>query len=168
MCYILSNETLFGDEKMKVGDRVTIKDHSWSRTFTRMEGLIHKSLSGGKRDTRYTVVEMGCTFPLGSVQPAKYRNDTVIQADDGMVVLIHSGFLELVDPPRIWEHGDVFKNHVGVWIYLKPCGTPRTFSLDRPDGDTIVGSTPGVQLEGATLLFNITDRPIGGPCATIQ
>lgn len=87
-----------GDKKMKKGDVVTIRDSSWSRCVKGGE------LSSGCHDRggKHVVIEIDCTFPLGSSnvlyskQPDSYRNNTVIQALDSKgVSFIHSGFLRL-------------------------------------------------------------------------
>jgi len=82
---------------MKKGDRVVIRDGSWTQSV--MDGrLVRESLNYGPAQGRhYAVVETGCRFPLDSrwaPQPEAYRNNTVIQdVENGKVVFIHDRFL---------------------------------------------------------------------------
>jgi hypothetical protein len=146
---------------MKVGDIVVITDGSYTRSIIDGE-LIHEWLNSGEaKGRRYTVIETGCSFPLvdqgrPSAQPSYRRNDTVIQDENGKVVLIHSRFLRVVESKHIWKHGDVFKNE-GVdepQIYLEPSSGPMTCLLKSPNR----AGTPGIQLKGAAFLFNIKDK----------
>ena len=66
--------------------------------------------------------------------------------------------LDKYQPPHVWEHGDVFKNETCLWIYLEPDGIPRVLSLDCPECDCNVGSTPSIQLSNAEFLFNIKEK----------
>jgi len=81
------------------GDVVTIKDGSWTQSVVN-EKLVCELLNCGREKGKsYTVIETGCSFPLGYDQPEEYRNDTVIQAvDSNKVVFIHNRFLCRVLP----------------------------------------------------------------------
>jgi len=61
-------------------------------------------------------------------------------------------------PEHVWEHGDVFDNSVGRWIYLEPAASPMVISLDYPKDDATQGSTPSIQLNDAKFLFNIKEK----------
>jgi hypothetical protein len=144
---------------MKVGDTVVITDGSWTRSIIGGK-LVSESLNSGVAKGRhYTVIKTDCGFPLedqGTVweQPPYRRNDTVIQDENGKVVLVHSGFLRVVKSSHVWKHGDVFKNNVGTWVYLKEVnGDPYIVHLINRGGGTIC-----LQLKSATFLFNIKDK----------
>ncbi len=66
--------------------------------------------------------------------------------------------LDKFQPKHVWVHGDVFRNLNYDWIYLKPAGVPRVMCITCPEGDSDIGSTPGLQLMNATFLFNIVDK----------
>lgn len=155
---------------MKSGDRVTITDDSWTRSIIDGKLVAEFLACDEAKGRRYTVIEVGCSFPLVDQkdgwggQRADYRNDTVIQDDDDKVVLIHSGFLKLVDPPHVWEHGDVFERGSGVvLIYIELYGGPHVYDLRAADhwdksfhpydaGDLLTC------LADATFLFNIKSK----------
>ena len=146
---------------MRVGDKVIVRDGSWTRSIINGK-LVHESLLGTFRKRHYTVVETGCVFPLVNqaemweFQPKSCRNDTVIQDDTGKVVLICSKFLDLVDPPHEWKHGDVFRNVAGIQIYLEPHPGPIVVNVEH----TCSSGTPEVQLPGhdTVFLFNIKEK----------
>ena len=80
--------------ELKVGDRVIITDGSWTRSV--IGGKLVRELlnTGAAKGKQYTIVEMQCRFPLYEYdQEDKYRNDTVIQDDNGKVVFIYHRFL---------------------------------------------------------------------------
>jgi len=62
------------------------------------------------------------------------------------------------EPEHAWEHGDVFENCVGKWIYLEPRVGDRvvTALTGKPD----YCGTPGIQLKGEDVkfLFNIKEK----------
>jgi len=97
---------------MKKGDKVTIRDGSWTRKI-KDNKLVNGS---GCDDTKqYIVIETGCSFPLYdgiSFQKDKHRSDTVIQAiNSGEVVFIFGNFLQLVAPTHLVWIDVVQANH---------------------------------------------------------
>lgn len=84
--------------ELKAGDRVVITDGSYTRSIINGK-LVREFLNhGNAKGKPYTVVEVGCSFPLyDELQPDKYRNDTVVQDDNGKVVFIHHQFLALAN-----------------------------------------------------------------------
>lgn len=146
---------------MKSGDKVTIKDGSYTRSI--VDGtLVHEFLNRGEAKGRqYTIVEVGCAFPLVDqgelgAQRREHRNDTVIQDEYGKVVLIHSGFLKPVDPPHVWKHGDVFNfNHCKMIYMADPSQPGYVFYL--VDGYVVSGKMQ-TYLDNGTFLFNIKSR----------
>lgn len=141
---------------MKSGDTVTIKDYSYVRSVSHGKLTLKRPNCVDDADRQYTVVETGCSFPLFSLQPTNYRNDTVIQTDDGRVVFIHSRFLKLVNPPHVWKHGDVFKNGGGFMMYVHPNhSNAQMFWLRRSWRTTC---SIAEYRKNATFLFNIKDK----------
>ena len=148
---------------MKVGDRVTIRDYSYVRSV--VDGkLTHSSPNyhdDGERE--YTVVETGCSFPLVNqdcipTQEARFRNDTVIQDENGKVVFIHSGFLDeyYPEPKHVWKNGDVFKIQDYPMIYLcEGMSLPRAHHLTPSHMATCSIES---YLKDATFLFNIAEK----------
>lgn len=57
-------------------------------------------------------------------------------------------------PKHIWKHGDVFRNCLGIWIYLKRNAGAVTINLERTNSD----GTPEHQLTNAKFLFNIKGK----------
>jgi len=87
---------------MKKGDKVTIRDNSWTKSAISGK-LIHEILVyGDEKGKKYVIVETGCSFPAEKRQAqdcgsGSSFNNTVIQAiDSGKVVFIEERFLELV------------------------------------------------------------------------
>lgn len=141
---------------MKAGDKVTVTDGSWSKEVVDGELVDECGVSLKKR--RWTVVETECSFPLDDRDhPPEYRNDTVIQADDGRVVFIHSRFLEPAEPPHVWKRGDVFKSVGNIMVYWEQAQKPRVSYVDYgyTVGDLVEAE---VYLAKATFLFNIKDK----------
>jgi len=95
-----------GENKMKKGDVVIIKDGSWTRSIVDGE-LIHESLNyGEEKGKKYKIIELGCKFSnTGNSGICELRcrptfNNTVIQAiDSGKVVFIEERFLQLAPKP---------------------------------------------------------------------
>lgn len=151
---------LIGDQKMKIGDKVTISDYSWVRSISHGKFTYKRPNCYDDADRQYTVVETGCSYFLFkkgcSDSPREYRSDTVIQADDGRLVFIHSRFLDPIEPPYVWKHGDVF-THIGggTWLYAIPGvgEMPVVICLTRPGGGTLK-----IQLKDGIFLFNIKDK----------
>lgn len=78
---------------MKKGDVVTVNDFSWCTQINERTRDCKK---------QYTIIEIGCVFPLQDDQRNCYRSDTVIQSLAGSeVVFIHNRFLKLVAPKHI-------------------------------------------------------------------
>lgn len=151
---------------MKAGDKVTIRDYSYVRSVVNGE-LINAPNVFYDHGEEYTVVEIGCTFPLEQrycPQRMQVHNDTVIQDTSGRVVFIHSRFLKLVDPPKPkheWVHGDVFELELdcdhGTMIYLERAGDiiGKVRYVDRI---CTTHSELNYYLDSATFLFNIKDK----------
>ncbi len=143
---------------MKAGDIVTITDGSYTQSVVNGK-LVEESLNCDVvKGRHYTVIETGCSFPLNDYwQPEGYRNDTVIQDESGKVVFIHNRFLRVVEPAHVWEHGDVFKNNAGLWVYLVDIvDGPYVVNIDNQGGGTLeiqLGKQANMK-----FLFNIKDR----------
>lgn len=145
---------------MKAGDTVTVKDGSFSQTIVDSELKHTFPARPSIRGQHWTVVATECDLSSDpdsiSQREGRYLNDTVIQGPDG-VVFIHSGFLNLVPPPKpahVWVHGDVFENHVDVtMIYLVIDKEPQLFCLTG----ACIGHNVNTYLKDATFLFNIKD-----------
>lgn len=79
---------------------------------------------------------------------------TIVQISGGTEVELRKAF----ESKHVWKHGDVFKNLVGVQIYLEPSPKPIVVNL----GYTNSGGTPEIQLDNTDgdveFLFNIKDR----------
>ena len=86
---------------MKKGDKVTVRDSSYSRSIID-EKLVHET--GILYNKQYTIIEIDCKFPVLDSMQLRYEsmdrfNNTVIQAvDSGKVVFIEERFLKLVLP----------------------------------------------------------------------
>lgn len=85
---------------MKKGDKVTIKDSSYSKVVTN-NGL--ESGYGGIyniRGEQGVIVEVDCSFPDPDEFQQKYRhfNNTIVKTNSSKVVFIEECFLELVLP----------------------------------------------------------------------
>ena len=147
---------------MTVGDTVTIRDYSWVTSV--VSGELRRGAPNRHDGVRqYTVVEVDCSFPLVDyIQPDRHRNNTVIQDEGGKVVFIHSKFLDFVDPPHVWKHGDVFvskfpSGYNATMILLNFTSGDKVFNLN---GSFIDGPATNIDehLECATFLFNIKDK----------
>lgn len=84
---------------MKKGDKVTVRDGSYSRSVIDGE-LAHEEKQW--RDEQFVIIEVGCKFPTTDQYQRMYDptfNNTVIQAvDSGKVIFIEERFLKLVLP----------------------------------------------------------------------
>lgn len=156
---------------MKAGDKVIVTDGSYSKTIKNNKLVDAWANRPEIRGQHWTVVETNCSFPLEQSfygQPESYRNDTVIQADNGCVVFIHSGFLKPVDPPHVWEHGDVFDEGDGRYpkIYIKVRGKePQVFHLSGGmfgcNGKGLPALSEAkeyIEWPAVMFLFNIKDK----------
>ena len=87
---------------MKKGDKVTIRDSSYSKVVTSrgLESGYGDSIVYNIRKKQGTIIEVGCKFP----DPHHYQtqihtcNDTVVILDSGEIAFIEERFLELVPP----------------------------------------------------------------------
>lgn len=84
---------------MKKGDKVTIRDGSYSKSLVDKK-LVHEVKHW--RDEQFVIIEVDCKFPVTDSLQSMYQpsfNNTIIQAiDSGKVVFIEERFLELVLP----------------------------------------------------------------------
>ena len=90
---------------MKKGDKVTIRDGSYTRSVINGELVREHLACGVEENKQYKIIETGCSFPAKGNQARSILgmsstfNNTVIQAiDSGKVVFIEERFLELVPP----------------------------------------------------------------------
>lgn len=81
---------------MKKGDKVTIRDQSYSQSIVNGK-LIHNVKAGDNK--QYVVIETGCRFPASDFQahwPGTFNNTIIQGINSGKVIFIEERFLDPV------------------------------------------------------------------------
>lgn len=82
-------------KKFKKGDKVKIRDSSYSRII--IDGELRNGEYEGVRHRKCTVIEVGCDFPRTSDWNGVKNNNTVVQdCETGEIIFILERFLEMV------------------------------------------------------------------------
>ena len=110
---------------LKPGDRVIVKDTSFSTTWDK-ERKCYSHKTANVYQQEVTVVQSGLKLPGEVFLGAYYPNDTIICTDDGRVCFIRECFLKRA------------AISAGDKVVIKPGFQSSVFTVDSVDSDGIV------------------------------